>query len=238
VEAAVAESLLLFHPMLGLDEAQECLDYEDWVLVPNGPFLSTIGDATDAWGRQVRLLRSDGGDLVNDVVCGLTGMHFAHARGPRASNITLLTGAALVAADHPRLGLRDLVGALETPMPRASLASALAVEVLESTPETTEVFARLLADPAHRVAVAERFGYRCLPEQVSLIESAAAEEADAERRGWLDLYARAFRAVLDLGPGAAALGRVADHGRSPFVRRLLEVGPPGHLFVTETSPDA
>lgn len=227
------ESVILFHPMLDPAEALECLDYDDWVLVPNGPLLSAVGDVTDAWGRRVRLLRSDDGDLVNFVACGLTGLYFAHARGPRALNVTTLTGAALVASERPRLGLQDLVGALDAPVPRAELASALAVQVLEATPETNDVFARLLAEPEHRVAVAERLAYRCLPEQVTLVERAAADEDDPERRGWLDLYARAFRAILDLGPGAAALERVADHDRSPVVTRLLAVGPPGGLFVTE-----
>lgn len=229
------DDVKLFHPNLSPDEAFAALAYQDLIHVPNGPFLEQVEDLRDAWGRSIRVYRSTSGDIVNYVSDPASGMHFAHARGELALNITVLIGSALVAADALRLSTEDVIAAARDPEVgemAVGLATALVVGNLESTNEIDTALLLLAGEPENRVPIAEVIGYRCLPRQIALVQQLVRDEADAERKASLELLATGYQALLDLGPGAAALARVPGNEQSPLLHRILEIGPPGSHFAT------
>jgi hypothetical protein len=231
-------SVLLFHPHLQEADALRCLTYHDLVLVPNGPYLTLVGEGEDAWRRRVRVYRSSSGAAANYVRCALTGHHYVDVRGPLDVNIQVFIHSALAAADLPRVVLMSqIVEAVESATDAYSkidFATGLCIGTLTATPEVVGAWTKLMEDEQVRVAVAERLAYRTMPEIAELVGAFADRETDPARKAHLDQFARIYRTLVEIGPGDAALARFAGEELSPYNRQLLQIGAPGARFY---SPD-
>lgn len=227
--------VVLFHPVLTEQDALRCLAYQDLVFIPRGaPVLTLLEEATDAWQRRVRIYQSSTGDVVNYFRCGLTGHHYVEARGPNLTVLVILIHAAFAAADLPRAVLVEhLLAAIDGGLDandRISVADALCIWALPVTPEILGGLTKLLTDDTTRVAVAERLSYRAAPEIAALVERVANAETDPERKGYLAEFAEVYRTLAEIGHGEAAVARCQGRVQSPFMQRLLEIGPIGGNF--------
>jgi hypothetical protein len=220
------EALVLFHPAISDEDVLGMMQYEDFVHLPGGPFLCFVGSGNDAWGRRVLLYRGDGDLVANLVVCQITGLRFVHLRGELADNAAVAIIAAQTATEQPRFSLEHIVEFAvhaDNERDRVQSATVLAVAALDWSDDVARAVRALLTDEETQVAVAERMTYRCPPEMVALLEELAA--ADSVHRDAVAHYAQVFRAVAGNAP--------PPDGGDPFVRRLLAIGPPGALFMTE-----
>lgn len=239
VARPMSEVVQVLSPEVTEQEALGCLQYESWVLVPNGPTLCYVDKRLDSWGRRVHVLRSTTGDLVNLILCPMTELNFVQARGDRAHNVHVLFMAALTARGLPRVRSEDVWAAASKAAPetRPFFASLLTVMHVESTEELETLFATWLRTDTDdlRAGVAERATYRCLPEIVGLVAAASLEANSPSLASELDLIARVSRAVLREPRGSSVRTELAAaSGVSPYLRRLLEVGPPGGEWLFPT----
>lgn len=224
----------LFHPSLQEVDALRCLAYEKLVHIPNGPFLTRVGEGEDAWRRYVRVYKSNRDDAVNYYRCAMTGHHYVEIRGEFSVNIEILIGSAQVAAGLPRAVLMstivEAVDEATDAYSKIDFATGLCIGSLTATPEVVQAWTKLLEDEEVRVAVAERLGYRTMPEIAALVADFAARETDPARKPALDQFARIYQTLVEIGPGDAALARFESEQLSPYNRQLLKVGAPGSRF--------
>jgi|GEM_PF-3725508 len=235
----MSNQVLLLHPLLQEADALRCLAYEKLVLVPNGPYLTRVGEGEDPWRRYVRVYKSNTGDAVNYYRCSLTGHHYVEIRGEYSVNIEIFIHAAHAAADLHRVVLMstivEAVDQVTDAYSKVDFATGLCIGSLTATPEVVQAWTKLLEDEEVRVAVAERLAYRTMPEIAALVGDFAARETDPARKPALDQFARIYQTLVEIGPGDAALARFEGEELSPYNRQLLQIGAPGSRFYPAAS---
>jgi hypothetical protein len=229
---AVPDTVVILPPDITVDQLHRSLACE--VVFSQGPVFTLAGETKDAWGRVIRLFQAADGTVANHVLCPLSQNHFVQYRGELALNAWMLLNASLVALGLPRANPADLEKvALKAKGERAEFfATLLAVALVEAGDGTVAAFKKWLMgkNVGDKVMAAERISYRCEPRLVQLVEEAAAAKGAPEALGDV---AAVYRAILQHGPGPAAIAAVEGRDVSGFKQTLLELGPPGRVFVDQ-----